>query len=592
MIKMYNSTDISKRDVYVSFGILLTVISGYFYLPGNYILVFQETRSLFLFSAEYFFGFLSKPGGILDYAARFLTQFYADRVIGPMILSVILTLPALILYSIYKKLIPGNSSALIFVLFPSLLLLVIQANYYHMMVYNLGFIVVMLFYLFLVSSRKQNRLISIMVLFPVFYFTAGAYAMIFALLFIIDTIVYAKGKDKYIYPAVLLIIVAVSFSISLQLVFSQTAEQLLFFPLPVLENLSYIIPLLFLTFYLVIIPIIPKVTYGLSRSRFNGKNYTYGLIAVAFSLTIVTLLKIYNPQTARVIELERLVFAEKWNEVIQLNEKKPSRNLIGEYFYNVALSETDQLCDRLFFSSQDFAAGSLVLPWGDAHLDRGAYFYYSIGLINEAHRWAYEEMVVYGNRPQNIRLLAKTNLINGDYIMTKKYTDILKKTIYYRSWAKKYEEMAKNPELIASDPELGAKRAILPKNSFFIQFNEPQNNLPLILEGQPDNKKAIEYYMAGLLLTKKIEIIVNNIRNLKASGFTRIPRHLEEALLIYYNSTKIVPDLGGLTINPATSAHFEKYFNSYLAARKNPATLKENMQKEFGNTFWYYFHFK
>ena len=132
------------------------------------------------------------------------------------------------------------------------------------------------------------------------------------------------------------------------------------------------------------------------------------------------------------VKLERLIFEEKWDEAIRFQEKKPARNLIGEYFYNIALSETDQLCDRLFYGPQDFLAGSLVLPWGDAHLNRGGYFYYAIGLMNEAHRWAYEEMVVYGYRPQNIRMLAKTSLINGDYTMARKYINILKRTIYYR----------------------------------------------------------------------------------------------------------------------------------------------------------------
>jgi hypothetical protein len=258
----------------------------------------------------------------------------------------------------------------------------------------------------------------------------------------------------------------------------------------------------------------------------------------------------------------------------------------------VALSETDQLCEKLFNGPQDFLAGSLVLPWGDEHLNRGGYFYYSIGLINEAHRWAYEEMVVYGYRPQNIEMLTKTSLIDGDYRMAKKYINILKMTIYYRKRALEYEKMADNPDLIPSHPELGAKLKILPENDFFIQFNEPQNNLPLILEGQPDNRKAIEYYLAGLLLTKKVELAVNNIKNMKDSGFTSIPKNLEEAVLIYYNSTKVLPDLGGLKVSAETQLRFDHYFASYIEARKNPSTMKEKMQSEFGNTFWYYFHFK
>jgi hypothetical protein len=416
--------------------------------------------------------------------------------------------------------------------------------------------------------------------------------MIFAAIYIVHNFVLENRKLKYVFSLLIIVIGAISFLTAWKILFIQNVEQLVLYPFPAFANLSYKVIFFILTGYIVFYPLFPRVTGRLKRSRLNKKSYTYIIIGVVFASNTVFLFNIYNPQTARVIELEKLVFEEKWNDAIALHEKNPSRNLIGQYFYNIALSETDQLCERLFFGSQDFAAGSLVLPWGDEHLDRGAYFYYAIGLVNEAHRWAYEEMVVYGNRPQNIKLLAKTSLINGDYEMAKMYINILKKTIYYKTWAKKYEEMADKPELISTDPDLGAKIALLPKTNFFIQFNEPQNNLPLILEGQPDNRRAIEYYMAGLLLAKKVELAVNNVKSLKASGYDHIPRHIEEALLIYYNSTKQIPELGGLFINPETQIRFDKYFSSYVNARKNPKTLKENMQNQFGNTFWYYFHFK
>jgi len=242
--------------------------------------------------------------------------------------------------------------------------------------------------------------------------------------------------------------------------------------------------------------------------------------------------------------------------------------------------------------SQDFGSGALLLPWGDEHLNRGAYFYYTVGLTNEAQRWAYEEMVVYGYRPQNIKLLAKTCLINGDLRMAEKYLNILKKTIYYRNFAKEYSKMIVSPELINSDPELSGKRKILPKSSFFIQFNEPQNNLPLLLASQPGNKKAFEYYIAGLLLTKNIEVVMNSISKMKEVGYVRIPRFIEEAVMIYYNSTKSFPDLGGLEVSLETQERFRQYFSAFVEARKNSSTLKETMQKKFGNTFWYYYHFK
>lgn len=591
MIKRKNSKTVQNTDVYLLLGLFFIGVFGYFFFIANYILYFQETQSLFVFSREYLQNYLLKPGGLLEYAARFLTQFYADRFSGSLILSVILTSPGILLFFINKQLIPGISLSFLLLLVPSCLMLLMQANYYHMMEYNLGFVMILLCYLCFLLSGRKNRIL-ILILFPLFYYTTGAYSMIFVVLYIFHNLIYKKGIQKYVSPALLLIIAAITFIISWKILFVQPVQQLILFPLPLLENNAYKTIFFILAWFIVFYPVICSMAIRLKVSRFNTIFYSFSSTIIVCAATIVVLFKIYNPQTARVVELERLIFAEKWDEAIRLQEKKPSRNLIGEYFYNIALSETDQLCDRLFYGPQDFLAGSLVLPWGDVHLNRGAYFYYTIGLINESHRWAYEEMVVYGYRPQNIEMLAKTSLINGDFAMAGKYLNILRKTIYYRKWAMEFEKIADNHDLILIHPDIGAKLKLLPKNDFFIQFNEPQNNLPLILEGQPDNRRAIEYYLAGLLLTKKVELAVNNIKKLKDSGYTHIPRHLEEAVLMYYNSTKVLPDLGGLTVSAETQLRFDHYFASYIEARRNPSSMKEKMQAEFGNTFWFYFHFK
>ena len=307
---------------------------------------------------------------------------------------------------------------------------------------------------------------------------------------------------------------------------------------------------------------------------------------------VILLITGYNSQTSRVINLEKLVFDENWGKAIEYQEKYPSENLIGEYFYNIALSETDQLCDRLFYGPQDFGTGSLILEWSSEHLNWGAYSFYTTGLINEAQRWAYEEMVVYGLRPQNMKLLTKTSLLTGNYRLTEKYTGILENTLFYRTWARKYQKMAEDTSLIRINPELGNKLRILPRADFFILLESPESNLPMLVDENPDNRRAFEYMMSWLMLGKNVDILVNNIRLMKNMGYTRIPRHIEEAILIYYNSQGVFPDLGGLSISNETRARFDQYFASYMTARQNPATLKEKMEKQFSNTFWYYFHFK
>ncbi|NLN31346.1 MAG: hypothetical protein GX158_08985 [Bacteroidales bacterium] len=585
---------ISEMRNYYQAAIVLFFVAVfcYFCFPGNYVLYFQETQNLFLYTTDYFTGYLVKSGGPLEYAARFLEQFYALRFTGALVLSAVLTLTLIVSVRTTRRLIPENPFYLPLALIPPLLLAVMQANYYHLMEYNLAYLVVMALYLAVVSSGLRYRHHLIISAFPVLYYIIGAYTLIFMMMYIVHNICFEDKKRMTVRIMATAIAGAVVFILFRKVFFLQPAGQIIFSPFPLLENPFYRTLFILLAACMVFYPLIFRVAAGRGTRHVSRPVYPLAASFFLFLAAIYCVFRIFSPQTSRVVEIERLVFSGKFEEAVRLHGKKPSRNLIGQYFYNYALSETDQLCERLFAGRQDFSAGALVLPWGGEHLNRGGYFYYSVGLVNEARRWAYEEMTVYGIRPQNMQMLVRTSILNGDIRMAGKYLKILKRTIFYRSWAKEYEKLAVDPELIGSHSDLGPRADLLPRNSFFIQFNEPQNNLPLLLEGNPENRRAIEYYLAGLLLTGKVEIIVNNISGLEESGYTSIPRHIEEAILVYYNSTGVFPDLGGLRMNRETAARFDRYFKAYLAARNDPSTMKDKLEKEFGNTFWYYFHFR
>jgi hypothetical protein len=131
----------------------------------------------------------------------------------------------------------------------------------------------------------------------------------------------------------------------------------------------------------------------------------------------------------------------------------------------------------------------------------------------------------------------------------------------------------------------------MPKTDFFIQVGSPQNNIPLLIGSNPGNKRAFEYKMAWLMLSKDIEGIVSQVKILKTLGYTRIPRHLEEAVMIYYNVKGSLPDLGGLPISNETRSRFDQYVAAFKATRQNKDQAKQTLGALFGNTFMYYYHF-
>lgn len=583
----------SKRFVvYLSLILFFIVSANYFYWIDNSIFLYQENKSLFIFSSEYFQKFTIKPGGLLEYTSNFITQGYYNSVYGSLIISLFLMLLCIIVIKINKRLSADRSFSLFVILLPSCLLLLLQKSYDHFMYYNLGFLLVTLYFLFSIVSVEKRFNLIILALFPVFFYVVGSFALLYLGMYITYSIIYRKGILRYFLPAFLIIIVIFTFIVFKEALFLQPADRLLRYPLPVIDLSGFPVFLYLLCGYIILFPLFIK-TFVLFKVNKNFAG-TIPIVTVltVFPVTVFLLSKNNDADLANLNHLEKSVYKQDWDAVIKQQEDFPTANLIGQYYYNLALSNKGQLCDRLFFGRQDFGAESLTLPHDNEHTNRSVYFYYTIGLIGEAHHLAYESMVRYGYSPENIKLLIKTELINEHYKVAERYINVLKKTLHYRSWAKKYEKMLYNPSLINSDPELGEKIRLLPKKDFFVRPNDVQN-IELILMANPENKVAFEYKMARLMLEKDIIAVVDEVKKMKEMGYTCIPRHIEEAVVEFINLNKEFPDLGGLTVSPETDLRFKQYVTVYdLNNSGNKSWLEKEMKKVAGNTFWYYYQFK
>jgi hypothetical protein len=76
---------------------------------------------------------------------------------------------------------------------------------------------------------------------------------------------------------------------------------------------------------------------------------------------------------------------------------------------------------------------------------------------------------------------------------------------------------------------------------------------------------------------------------LRNFGYTELPRHYEEALLIFKAMTGINKDITpGFTLNPSTLQRFSE-FRKVLANYKGDLSLAKNeLMEKFGDTYWYY----
>ena len=117
----------------------------YFFFVANPLLFFQEQRTLFVSDGRFINPFFLKPGGLLELMGKFITQFYAYRFVGSVIVAALFSSVALLMVSIHRKLRSGRTFSIVFSLLPACLLLLLQSHYYHYMEFNLGFLMVLVY---------------------------------------------------------------------------------------------------------------------------------------------------------------------------------------------------------------------------------------------------------------------------------------------------------------------------------------------------------------------------------------------------------------------------------------------------------------
>ena len=587
-----NGQSKARVTLYISLGLLFLISISYFSRFGNSLFFYQENSSLFIFSGEYLHKFLVIPGGLLEYIGNFLTQGYYSTIYGSLVVSLFLLLFSAIFIRIYKLLSTDKPVWVLLMLVPSCLLLLMQMRYDHSIHHTLGYLLLTCYSLVSIFFGTKRLNVPIPALFPLFFYFTGSFALVFPVIYLVYCMVYKKGTSKYLLPGILIIVAIFTFIVFERFLFLQPPGRLLRYPLPLFDLTSLCTSDIILCGYLVLFPLIVKVTEFI---KFNEK---FSLFLsqlssfIALSVTLLLLKIIYDPEFTKDIQIEKLFGEQNWDKLIMQNEKVPSKNIIGQYYNNLALTEKGQLCDRMFFSRQDFGEKSLLLPRGPEHINRSLYFYYTVGFINEAHHLAYESMVIHGYRPENLKMLVKTEIINGNYKSAERYLNILEKTLHYRKWAERYEKMLHKPAIILSDPELGEKMKLQPGKDFFISQNDAIN-IDLMLMSNPDNKKAFEYKLAWLLLEKDYKAVVYQVKKMKDMNYSYIPRHIEEAIMLYINRKHELPYLGDFTVSRETEDRFNHFLTALQLNNNKHGTESEKLMKTlWGKTFWYYFEFE
>ncbi len=562
----------------------------YFNLSGSGIFFYQETNSLFIFSRDYFHSFTDRPGGLLIYAGNFLTQFCNSAFAGSLVITFLLFLAILAFRKISLIFNTPPPFSLLSVVLPVTLILLIQTRLdvhpYHLS----GILIALAWFIISASLPKTLYQFIHLLLFPFVYYLTGSFSIVYAGLYISYNLLFRKDLLRFLLPASLLTVVVITFYAGRNLVFYQPDAMLLSYPLFTNETSLTTTCLTLYAGFIMLLPLLSKLAQNAAKPALPVRLGPVLALIIIIPVTVLILSLNSGREIDSLARFEKMACSQDWDGIIRLQEELQSDGIVEQYYYNLALAETGQLCSRMFFAKQGYGSMSLTLTRDNEQAFRAMYFYYAIGLTEEAHHLAYELMVQHGYRPESLKMLVRTELINGNFKVAERYINVLKKTLHYRKWAEKYEKMLFRPGLVNSDRDLGEKIKLLPGKDFFV-VTDDFGNLERLLSSNPGNRIALEYKMARMMLEKDLMEIGTLVKTLRKSGYEHIPRHLEEAVVSLVNVTGEFPDLGGLLISKDTDQRFLSYFKSLKSFKGNRLLLEKGMSRAERNTFWYYLQF-
>ena len=561
---------------------------------------FQEQFQLFLYQWDYFIETFARPGGFSNYAGRFIVQFFLFSSVGALLMSFLLVSIQQLVNAIIRRF-REHSAGLFLSFLPSL------AYWFFLCDENslTGGVVALLLTLIvtLVGTFPKTPLVRRVYLFvsiPVLYWLAGGSVILSVLLLILyewrsrHSLKIKPNVLPIIFSSIAAIVLTISLPYIAKYFLVQYTLERFWWGVDYIRYVTYSPFVICFLWILILLIVIGVIFFPVFKKIRTTIAWAIQILALLLSIYLV-IAKAAYPQNANREELMAYDFyckTQNWNKIIEMADKKSPTIPMTVSCLNLALFKTGQLPEKMFNYFQNGHEGLIPDFQRDfmVAMVAGEPYYY-LGFVNSAQRFTVEAMDAipdYQKSVRGIKRLAETNLINGYYEVTAKYLNLLEHTLFYKKWAKEARTYLYNEAIIDAHPEWGEIRRFQTKEDFLFSSNEMDMMLGICFRQNPDNRMAYEYLMAYTLLVKDIKNFPAYFQMKKNFTYPRIPKSWQEALVYIWglsnNDLNAIP----VPIDNSVKQQVTAYAKTYTTIQSPEAIL----QKQYSNTYWYYFHFR
>lgn len=578
-----------KRHWSVLISLLFAVIVALFWVfPYRCALSFQEQYQLFLLTPSYFVERMSVPGGLADYVAEFIVQFYYLYAIGGILLALVFFCLQRLTWVLMRRC--GASPAWYLLSFvPVVALWAYMGNENVLLSFAIALLGMEELMLHALIVRDHCRRWVALALYLLVAIAVGYWLLGPVVVGVLGPSLALPKREGMHTPnaqrkplvtpwgwTVLGIVYFVAIvwlcGQFLQYPYYKLFGGINYFRYPTaIPVAQWVVEALFV--------FLPLIVSRLPHYE-NKKAVRVSVVQLlAITLCAVGLLRLgFDRSTYELIDYDYLVRTHQWQRMIDKARRHQASSPMSVSCVNLALAMQGQLCDRLFEFYQNGAEGlfptftrDMTSPLPTAEL------FYQLGMINDAERYTFEAQEAIPNYRKSGRLtrrIAQCEIINGNYAVASKYLRQLENSLFYRGWARRHERYLYNDQAVNADQEYGRLRDLRIKHHDYLFSDQEMDQmlgLLLIDNKKYNNRMAYEYLIAYELLQRDVERFMKYYPLGRFVRFDHIPYAIQQVLigtwLQRHNTLQGMPYSVDQQNVDATVA----FIRAYMTNRNDPA---------------------
>lgn len=506
-------------------------------VPFAAVLSYQEQYQLFLSTWGYFVERLSVPGGLVDYAGEWITQWAHYPVLGGLMFALVIVLTQVLTWLICKRLgAERECYALTFI--PALLLWRYLCGVDIFISFGLSFAGALgLMLAYECVSRRWVRIALLALCTPVGYWLFGpsvavsvAYVAVREVLRGPSLASVGLGVGLVVYY--LVVVIGSSYVVAYPL--DRLFAGLVYHQFPEHE-LGWQIA------QMVVAALLPVVIWKLA-GRVKVKGLAWAAVAVVGAGGYFIVRSGILPTAMERLDYDYLVRTEQWDAIIEKAEEKSPSLQSTVSALNLALAQKGELLERMFDFYQNGVNGllpkfslNMVAPVMPAEV------FFRLGMVNECEYYMFEAQEAMPNYKRSGRLtqrIAECEIINGKYDLARKQLALLEKSPLYRKWAKDKLNLIKNERLVNEHPLYGQLRRMR-QNIKDVLFTEAEIDkmIGLLFLSSKANKMAYEYLMAYEMLNADMKCFMIYFPLMRHLDYQRLPKSIQEVLIGNWRQT-------------------------------------------------------